>query len=65
MASEMVKLPVVSLNRTPAGELSVPSALVAGPLRESLLHALVQSQLATRRAGTASTKTRAFVSGGG
>ncbi len=65
MASEMVKLPVVSLNRAPAGELSVPSALVAGPLRESLLHALVQSQLATRRAGTASTKTRAFVSGGG
>ena len=65
MATEMVKLPVVSLNRAPAGELSVPSALVAGPLRESLLHALVQSQLATRRAGTASTKTRAFVSGGG
>jgi large subunit ribosomal protein L4 len=55
MASEMVKLPVVSLNRAPAGELSVPSALVAGPLR----------QLATRRAGTAATKTRAFVSGGG
>ena len=65
MASEMVKLPVVSLNRAPAGELSVPSALVAGPLREPLLHALVQSQLAARRAGTASTKTRAFVSGGG
>ena len=65
MASEMVKLPVISLNRAPAGELSVPSALVAGPLREPLLHALVQSQLATRRAGTAATKTRAFVSGGG
>jgi large subunit ribosomal protein L4 len=65
MASEMVKLPVVSLNRAPAGELSVPSALVAGPLREPLLHALVQSQLAARRAGTAATKTRAFVSGGG
>jgi large subunit ribosomal protein L4 len=65
MASEMVKLPVVSVNRSPAGELSVPSALVAGPLREPLLHALVQSQLATRRAGTAATKTRGFVSGGG
>jgi len=65
MANEMVKLPVVSLNRAPAGELSVPSALVAGPVRETLLHALVQSQLATRRAGSAATKTRAFVSGGG
>src|SRR6185436_7888811 len=65
MASETVKVPVVSLNRSPAGELSVPSALVAGPVRETLLHALVQSQLAARRAGTAATKTRAFVSGGG
>ena len=65
MASETVKLPVVSANRSPAGELAVPSALVAGPVREPLLHALVQSQLAARRAGTASTKTRAFVSGGG
>jgi large subunit ribosomal protein L4 len=65
MASETVKLPVVSLNRSPAGELAVPSALVAGPAREPLLHALVQSQLAARRAGSAATKTRAFVSGGG
>jgi large subunit ribosomal protein L4 len=55
----------VSLDRSPAGELAVPSALVAGPVREPLLHALVQSQLAARRAGTAATKTRAFVSGGG
>jgi len=65
MSTETVKVPVVSLNRSPAGELSVPSALVAGPVREPLLHALVQSQLAVRRAGTAATKTRAFVSGGG
>ena len=65
MANETVKVPVVSLNSSPAGELSVPSALVAGPVRETLLHALVQSQLAARRAGTAATKTRAFVSGGG
>jgi len=65
MASETVKLPVVSLDRSPAGDLAVPTALVAGPVRQSLLHALVQSQLATRRAGSAATKTRAFVSGGG
>jgi large subunit ribosomal protein L4 len=65
MATETVKLPVVALDRSPKGELAVPSALVAGPVREPLLHALVQSQLATRRAGTAATKTRAFVSGGG
>jgi large subunit ribosomal protein L4 len=65
MASETTKVPVVSLNRSPAGELVVPSALVAGPVRETLLHALVQSQMAARRAGSAATKTRGFVSGGG
>ena len=65
MAGDTVNLPVVSLDRSPKGELAVPSALVSGPVREPLLHALVQSQLAARRAGTAATKTRAFVSGGG
>src|SRR6478736_1728714 len=65
MAGDTVTLSVVSVDRSPAGELHVPSALVAGPAREALLHALVQSQLAGRRSGTASTKTRAFVSGGG
>jgi large subunit ribosomal protein L4 len=65
MAEHVVKLPVVSQTRSPVGELAVPEALVAGPVREPLLHALVQSQLAQRRAGTHATKTRAFVSGGG
>lgn len=65
MAGESVTLPVVSQTRAPVGEIAVPQALVAGPTREPLLHALVQSQLASRRAGTAATKTRGFVSGGG
>jgi large subunit ribosomal protein L4 len=47
------------------GEVDVPAAVVAGPVREHLLHAMVRSQLASRRAGTAATKTRGFVSGGG
>ena len=58
-------LPVVSQSRAPVGEVEVPAALVAGPVREHLLHAAVQSQLAARRAGTAATKTKGFVSGGG
>src|SRR5213593_1219886 len=65
MAEGTVTLPVVSQSRAPAGEVEVPAALVAGPVREHLLHAAVQSQLAGRRAGTASTKTKGFVSGGG
>ena len=65
MAADTVTLPVVSQSRAPAGEVQVPAAVVAGPLREHLLHAVVRSQLAGRRAGTAATKTKGFVSGGG
>src|SRR5881296_4458695 len=65
MAEGTVTLPVVSQSRAPAGQVEVPAAVVAGPVREHLLHAAVQSQLAGRRAGTAATKTRGFVSGGG
>jgi large subunit ribosomal protein L4 len=65
MASEMVTLPVVSQTRAKVGEVQVPAGVVAGPPREALLHAMVKSQMASRRAGTAATKTRGFVSGGG
>ena len=65
MAADTVTLPVVSQSRAPAGEVQVPAVVVAGPLREHLLHAVVRSQLAGRRAGTAATKTKGFVSGGG
>src|SRR2546428_7247646 len=65
MAADTVTLPVVSQSRAPAGEVQVPAAVVAGPAREHLLHEMVRSQLAGRRAGTAATKTKGFVSGGG
>src|SRR5207253_10229138 len=65
MAEGTVPLPVVSQSRAPAGQVEVPAAVVAGPVREHLLHAAVQSQMAGRRAGTAATKTKGFVSGGG
>lgn len=61
----MVTVPVVSQTRAPAGDLQVPAVVVAGPVREHLLHDVVKSQLASRRAGTAAAKTRHFVRGGG
>src|SRR5205823_14034014 len=51
--------------RERVGGVQGPAALVAGPVREYLLHEAVRRQLAARRAGTVSTKTRGFVSGGG
>jgi large subunit ribosomal protein L4 len=63
--AETVSIPVVSQKREKVGEVEVPAAVIAGPVREHLLHAAVQSQLAGRRAGTVGTKTRGLVSGGG
>src|SRR6059036_1420772 len=65
MGEGSVTLPVVSQTRDRVGEIQVPAAVVSGPVREHLLHEVVRSQLASRRAGTAATKTRGFVSGGG
>src|SRR5262249_60304240 len=65
MAGETVTLPVVSAAGARVGEIEVPAAVVAGPVRQHLLYEAVRSHLAGRRAGTAATKTRAFVSGGG
>jgi large subunit ribosomal protein L4 len=62
---ETLSIPVVSQTREKVGELQVPAAVLAGPVREHLLHAAVQVRQASRRAGTAATKTRGLVSGGG
>src|ERR1044071_6989240 len=63
--SEPVTVPIVSQANQPVGELNLPPALFSGPVRRHLLYETVKMQLANRRAGTASTKTRAFVRGGG
>jgi len=65
MGEGTVTLPVMSERREKIGEVEVPAPLIAGPERPHLLHQMVLSQLASRRAGTAATKTKGFVSGGG
>ncbi len=60
-----VLLPVVSQTRAAVGQVEIPAAVLSGPVREGLLHAMVKSQLASRRAGTHATKTKGLVSGGG
>jgi large subunit ribosomal protein L4 len=65
MTEGTMTLAVVSQTRAQVGNVEVPAAVFGGPVREPLLHAVVRSQLAERRAGTAATKTKGFVSGGG
>ena len=58
-------VPVVNQAKEPAGEITLPTGVFDGPVRRHLLYETVNMQRANRRAGTSSTKTRAFVRGGG
>src|ERR1700724_1090554 len=63
--SEAVKVPLFSAARERVGEIEVAGAVFGPTGDKSILHEAVKMQLANRRAGTASTKTRGFISGGG
>ncbi len=65
MADERVTLPVMSTAGAQVGSIDLPTALIAGPVRQHLLYEAVRRHQAAQRSGTASTKTRAFVRGGG
>jgi large subunit ribosomal protein L4 len=60
-----VKVPLFSAARERVGELEVAGAVFGRAGDSSLLHEAVRMQLANRRAGTAATKTRGLISGGG
>ena len=60
-----VKLPLFSAAQERAGELEVAGSVFGREGDSALLHAAVRMQLANRRAGTAATKTRGLISGGG
>jgi len=60
-----VKVPLFSAARERTGELELSGAVFGRSGHTSLLHEAVRMQLAKRRSGTAATKTRGFISGGG
>ena len=60
-----VKLPLYSSAHEKVGELEVAGGVFGREGDLSLLHEAVRMQLANRRAGTASTKTKGLISGGG
>jgi len=59
------QLDVYDLNRKKVGSVDLDPAIYEAPVRKHLLHDVVNWQLAKKRAGTASTKERGEVSGGG
>ena len=61
----MAVVTVYDQDMNKSGELALDPQVFEVEVRPEILHLVVRSQLAARRAGTHATKTRAFVSGGG
>lgn len=61
----MAKFDVYSMENKKVGEVELADDVFAAPLREHLIHDAVRLFLANARQGTASTKTRGEVRGGG
>jgi large subunit ribosomal protein L4 len=60
-----MSVPVISQQRETVGEMTLSEKVFCGPVRAHLLYEVVRMQQANRRSGTAATKTRAAVRGGG
>jgi large subunit ribosomal protein L4 len=58
-----VKVPVYSLNGEVVEQIELSQAIFALPFNEAVVHQAMVRQLANRRQGTASTKTRGEVAG--
>ena len=61
----MANASILNWDKKKVGELDLPAAVFEQPIRKDLLHTVVRWQLACRRQGTAMTKTKGLVSGGG
>ena len=61
----MPQVDVFDLEKKKVGSVDLDSGVFEYPVNESVLHLVVKWQLASKRSGTASTKTRGEVRGGG
>lgn len=61
----MPQLDVYDLGKSKVGKVDLDSSIFESTVKEHLLHTVVNWQLAKKRSGTASTKQRGEVSGGG
>lgn len=60
-----MELSVINLRNEPSGTMTLDSRIFDLPLNKPLIHEVVVMQQASMRQGTAKTKTKGFVSGGG
>ena len=59
----MAKVSVYNLQKNPVGEIELSDAVFGAEVNEPLMYDVLKAQLASRRAGSAKTKTRPEVSG--
>lgn len=61
----MALINVYDIDRNKVSEIEVSDEVFAAPVNDSVIYEVVKMQLANRRQGTASTKTRSEIRGGG
>jgi large subunit ribosomal protein L4 len=61
----MALINVYDIDRNKVSEIEVSDEVFAAPVNDNVIYDVVKMQLASRRQGTASTKTRSDVRGGG
>lgn len=61
----MPKVEVIGRDNTSVGQAELPDAIFGVEVKKGLLHEVVRNHNANRRQGTACTKTKGLVSGGG
>jgi len=61
----MPKAPLYNMNGERIGDYELPASVFGVPVNRHVLHEAVVMQRASKRLGTASTKTRGEVAGGG
>jgi len=60
-----MKVPVYNMQGEQVGEIDLPAAIFEAPIRPDLMHQAYVRQMANKRQGTHSTRTRGEVRGGG
>lgn len=61
----MAKVDIIDINRQKVSEMEVDDRLLNDPEKPHLVYDIVRMQLASRRSGTACTKERSLIRGGG
>ena len=61
----MAVVDLYDINKQKVGEIELDDSIFSTEVKEHLFYEVVKMQMANRRGGTASTKTRSFVRGGG